>query len=122
VSLIKSGYSKISSSPTKIAEYLASGLPVISSAGIGDLDELIAEDNVGALLYAYNRESYERALAEMDRLLLDPGVAGRCRESARKRFDLASVGGPRYRRLYQRLLFNSSLGGATRWGDIDKGG
>jgi glycosyltransferase involved in cell wall biosynthesis len=111
VSLIKPCYSKISSSPTKIAEYLASGLPVISSAGIGDLDDLITEDNVGALLYGYNRESYERALEEMGRLLLDPGVAARCRESARKRFDLASVGGARYRRLYQRLSY-SSPGGA----------
>jgi glycosyltransferase involved in cell wall biosynthesis len=110
VSLIKPCYSKISSSPTKIAEYLASGLPVISSAGIGDLDELFAEDNVGTLLYAYNREAYGRALREIERLLLDSGVAERCRDSARNRFDLARVGGPRYRRLYQRLFLNSSPG------------
>jgi len=104
VLLIKPCYSKISSSPTKIAEYLASGLPVISNAGIGDLDDLIAEDNVGALLDAFNWESYEQALEKMGRLLLDQGVAERCRESARKRFDLASVGGARYRRLYRRMF------------------
>ncbi|MCV5148282.1 glycosyltransferase, partial [Escherichia coli] len=33
VSFIKSCYSKQSSSPTKIAEYLACGLPVIANAG-----------------------------------------------------------------------------------------
>lgn len=104
VAPIKPCYAKISSSPTKIAEYLASGLPVITSAGIGDLDDVIAEDRVGVILNAFNRESYERALEEMRRLLLEPGIAGRCRESARKRFDLASVGGVRYRRLYQRIF------------------
>jgi glycosyltransferase involved in cell wall biosynthesis len=104
VSLIKPCYSKISSSPTKIAEYLASGLPVISNAGIGDLDDVIAKDNVGALLKTFSRESYGRALEEMKTLLLDRGVAERCRESARKRFDLANVGGVRYRRLYRRVF------------------
>jgi glycosyltransferase involved in cell wall biosynthesis len=104
VSLIKPCYSKLSSSPTKIAEYLASGLPVITNAGIGDLDDVIAEDNVGVILDAFNQESYRRALEGMKALLLDRGIADRCRESARKRFDLTSVGGARYRRLYRRVL------------------
>ena len=104
VSLIKSCYSKLSSSPTKIAEYLASGLPVISNAGIGDLDDVFAEDKVGVIVDAFNRESYGRALEKMRRMLQDPGIAERCRDSARKRFDLVSVGGVRYRRLYQRVI------------------
>lgn len=104
VSLIKPCYSKMSSSPTKIAEYLASGLPVISNAGIGDLDALLEEDAVGVVLGACDRESYRQALDAMGRLLLDPGIAGRCRKSARDRFDLVTVGGVRYRRLYQRIF------------------
>jgi glycosyltransferase involved in cell wall biosynthesis len=104
VSLIKPCYSKMSSSPTKIAEYLASGLPVITNAGIGDLDELIAEDNVGVILDAFNRDSYRRALEGIKALLLDQAITDRCRESARKRFDLTSVGGARYRRLYRRVF------------------
>jgi len=103
VSMIKPCYSKLSSSPTKIAEYLASGLPVISNAGIGDLDELIEGDKVGVILREFNRESYRRALEEMGRLLLEQRVSERCRDSARNRFDLAAVGGVRYRRLYQRM-------------------
>ncbi|HEY8460617.1 MAG TPA: glycosyltransferase, partial [Blastocatellia bacterium] len=62
VSLIKPCYSKKSSSPTKIAEYLASGLPVVTNAGIGDLDDLIAEDKVGVILDAFDQEAYRRAL------------------------------------------------------------
>ncbi len=104
VSLVKPCYSKQSSSPTKIAEYLASGLPVISNAGVGDLDELIVGDRVGVIFNEFTETSYRRALEEMDRLLLDDGVAERCRESARNRFDLAGVGGVRYRRLYQKMF------------------
>ena len=104
VSLIKPSYSKMSSSPAKIAEYLASGLPVISNAGIGDLDELIGGDRVGVILGACSRESYRRALTEMARLSLEPGIAERCRDSARNRFDLVGVGAVRYRRLYQRIF------------------
>jgi len=113
VSLIKPCYSKMSSSPTKMAEYLASGLPVISNAGIGDLDALIREDEVGVILDGLNRESYRRALEGMRRLLLDQGIAERCRGSARNRFDLAGVGGVRYRRLYQRV-------GSGEWGDEER--
>ena len=108
VSLIKPCYSKMSSSPTKIAEYLASGLPVITNAGVGDLDDLIAEDNVGVILDAFNRESYRRALEGIKVLSLDRGIAERCRESARRRFDMAGVGGVRYRRLYRRVFGRES--------------
>jgi hypothetical protein len=84
-------------------------LPVISNAGIGDVDDVIAEDRVGVILNAFNRESYERVLEEMRRLLFDPGIAERCRESARKWFDLATVGGVRYRRLYQRITEQTGI-------------
>jgi hypothetical protein len=56
------------------------------------------------ILDAFNRESYRRALEGIKVLLLDPGITDRCRESARKRFDLTSVGGARYRRLYRRVF------------------
>ena len=39
-----------SSSPTKIAEYLLAGLPIISNAGVGDLDSLIRTERVGTIL------------------------------------------------------------------------
>ena len=77
---------------------------VISNAGIGDLDELIGGDRVGVILGACSRESYRRALTEMARLSLEPGIAERCRDSARNRFDLVGVGAVRYRRLYQRIF------------------
>jgi hypothetical protein len=41
VSFVKSGYATVSRSPTKIREYLACGLPIISNTGVGDVDEQI---------------------------------------------------------------------------------
>ncbi|HLL74625.1 MAG TPA: glycosyltransferase [Pyrinomonadaceae bacterium] len=103
LSFIKPCYSKLASSPTKVAEYLISGLPVVSNSGIGDVDEVIAADRVGSLVREFDEPSYLRALAEVDELRREPGLAERCRESARRRFDLERVGGARYRRLYRRL-------------------
>jgi glycosyltransferase involved in cell wall biosynthesis len=104
ISFIKACYSKLSSSPTKIAEYLASGLPVICNTGVGDLDELIETDRVGVVISEFNTEAYDRALAQLEVLRQDSGLAERCRISARKRFSLNNVGGERYRRLYRRIL------------------
>jgi len=104
ISFIKACYSKLSSSPTKIAEYLASGLPVICNTGVGDLDELIETDRVGVLISDFTPAAYERALGELAALRQDEDLPERCRTSARRRFDLVKVGGARYRRLYRRLM------------------
>jgi glycosyltransferase involved in cell wall biosynthesis len=108
ISFIKPCYSKQSSSPTKIAEYLASGLPVVCNAGVGDLDKLIAEKHAGALLREFTPEAYLRALDEVELMRADAETSERLRAVAREEFDLASVGRTRYRRLYERLLNNRS--------------
>lgn len=104
LSFIEACYSKQASSPTKIAEYLAGGLPVILNPGVGDLDELTETDNVAVAIEEFNEENYLRALKRVDILRADTGFAEKCRTSAKKRFDLYGVGGQRYRRLYNLLL------------------
>jgi glycosyltransferase involved in cell wall biosynthesis len=104
VSFIKRCYSKLSSSPTKLAEYLAAGLPVICNAGIGDVDEVVEGNRVGVVVRELNREAYAAALAEADALRAETGAAERCRECAARNFDLEKVGGERYLRLYRRVL------------------
>lgn len=101
VSFIKNCYSKQASSPTKNAEYLAAGLPVIANSGVGDVDSLILGDGVGVVIDTFDRESYLNAIAGLAEL---GDIADKCRETAKLRFDLVSVGGVRYRRLYNRLL------------------
>jgi len=104
LSFIKPCYSKQASSPTKIAEALASGLPIISNGGIGDLDAMIEGDRVGVIVREFNETAYRNALSEIDSMRNDPSIAARCQSTAQNRFDLATVGGPRYVRLYKRLM------------------
>lgn len=104
LSFIKPCYSKQASSPTKIAEALASGLPIISNEGIGDLDAMIEGDRVGAIVREFNDAAYLGALSEIDAMRQDESTGARCRASAVSRFDLATVGGPAYLRLYERLM------------------
>lgn len=110
VSLIKPCYSKQFSSPTKVAEYLAAGLPVLCNAGIGDLDELIERERVGLLFAEFTPQALRAALKRVEQLLAEPDLAQRCRSVALQHFDLAQVGGARYRQLYQRLLQSPHVG------------
>jgi glycosyltransferase involved in cell wall biosynthesis len=104
LSIIRPSYARIASSPTKFAEYLAAGLPVISTAGIGDLDGHIEEGRAGVLLRSLDREAYLDALRAVETSLRrDPTLGERCRQEARSRYDLETVGGARYRRLYETL-------------------
>lgn len=105
VSFIKPCYSKQASSPTKNAEYLACGLPIIVNDGIGDTTQQITDDHTGVVINEFKSASYVSALAELDDLLADrDAVRARCRVSANNRFGLVGVGGVRYRRIYRSLL------------------
>jgi glycosyltransferase involved in cell wall biosynthesis len=104
LSFIKPCYSKLSSSPTKLAEYLAGGLPVICNAEIGDVDAVIEGERVGVVVRELSRAAYGEALRAIEALRREPDAAARCRASAARHFDLEKVGGERYRRLYRRVL------------------
>lgn len=101
LSFVKATYATQSRSPTKIPEYLAAGIPVIANSGVGDVDELIREDGVGVLIDRFDHDTYLDAIKQLGSL---GDISEKCRESAKKRFDLKSVGGVRYRRLYAKLL------------------
>jgi glycosyltransferase involved in cell wall biosynthesis len=105
VSFIKPCYSKQASSPTKNAEYLAAGLPIVINDGIGDSTRLTVVDGVGVVLNGLSLSDLSAAANEIREMALtDPtGTAERCRESARNRFGLGNVGGEHYRRLYDKL-------------------
>jgi glycosyltransferase involved in cell wall biosynthesis len=104
ISFIKPCYSKLSSSPTKIAEYLASGLPVISSSGIGDVTETLEKSNIGVVIEEFKPAEYRRGLSKIKELHEAEGLKERCRDAAFREFDMESVGGPSYRRIYERMI------------------
>lgn len=104
LSFRKATFSQVAASPTKIAEYLAAGIPVISNAGVGDINHILLGDQVGVIVGGFNREAYDEAVRQLEDLLGAPELAERCRRSAYERFDLERVGGERYRRLYRKLF------------------
>lgn len=104
LALIKPLPSKRGSSPVKTSEYLASGLPIVSNEGIGDLDALIERERVGAVLPGFGKRDYAEARRKIGILLEEENLRERCRRTARQYFDLETVGGARYRRLYRKLL------------------
>ena len=65
---IKPLYSKKGSSPTKLAELLACGIPIITNSGVGDVDELILNTKCGFLISSFNTVSYREVIEKLNGL------------------------------------------------------
>jgi len=63
---IKPSYSKKASSPTKLAEILAMGVPIISNQGVGDNDFIFSKSNFGYLLSDFKNVTLEEAISKID--------------------------------------------------------
>jgi len=101
LAFIKPCFSKLASSPTKYAEYLACGLPLIINAGIGDSDVLVTEDKAGVLIQDFSETEYSKAGAAIRTFT---GNSTGMRDIAARRFDLRNIGVERYARLYEKVL------------------
>jgi glycosyltransferase involved in cell wall biosynthesis len=103
LSFIGGDVSRRAVSPTKFGESLACGVPVVSSAGVGDLDSVIQQNRLGVVVRDFTDEGIRRSLVELEGLIADGDLASRCREYVQRELSLAEVGGPRYARLYSQL-------------------
>ncbi len=103
LAVLRPGRGRLGSSPTKIGEYLAAGLPIVTTAGIGDLDSQIEQTRVGVLLRSFDPPALADAFAAIQTLRTDPDLGTRCRHEALTRYDLTTIGGERYRRLYEAV-------------------
>lgn len=95
------GFSRLGTCPTKVGEYLASGLPVVVNAWVGDMETVIGEAGVGAVIPEFSPEAYDRTLDQLERVWADPQVGERCRAVARDSFSL-QAGIDRYWHVYER--------------------
>ncbi len=83
-------------SPTKFGEYLAAGLPVVLSRGIGDFSALAEREEVGLLVEASDRGAFDdeqvRRLADFLRDVRTDRqrLAERCRQVVRMELDWAT--------------------------------
>jgi glycosyltransferase involved in cell wall biosynthesis len=62
---IKPTFSKSASSPTKMGELLSMGIPIVTNAGVGDVDSIIKETNCGIIISEFNNENYNNAIADL---------------------------------------------------------
>lgn len=114
LSFIKPTFSKRASSPTKLAEYLAMGLPVAVNAGVGDVDDIVRQHGVGAVVTDLTPQGYRHAWDEVQRRWADPGVGTRCRQLAREEFSV-EVGTERYKAIYARMMSPASAHAVVGW-------
>jgi len=111
LAFIKPCFSKLASSPTKNAEYLACGLSLIINANVGDSDALITEEGVGQLLEEHSRESYVSSLTTLRAQTRNLEETRRhSRSVAERLFNVSGVGLERYSRLYSKVLNDRPAG------------
>lgn len=100
------GLSKLGSSPTRMAEVLGCGLPVVANAGVGDVTAIICDWRVGVLVEGPEPAQINAALDALCMLNQDPELPSRCRRAAEAIFSL-DAGTEAYRTLYTDVLAES---------------
>ena len=101
ISFIKPSFSKQASSPTKVGEYLACGLPIVANGGVGDMEKLFSHPEAGYLLSDF---SEAQRLQAVEKAAKGPqGSADSRKRLAREHFSL-SGGSSSHNKIYQRLV------------------
>jgi len=106
LSLIAPSFSKLGSSPTKVAEYLACGNVVIVNGAVGDQARLKSDPGACIVLDDFSDESVRHASKKALGIVTSAPFGDRAEcthRVARTHFDLA-LGVERYARLYDRVL------------------
>lgn len=101
---IRPTYSKIASSPTKHAELMGMGIPVICN-DIGDTGNIIKATATGLLLDEFSDKTYDKTIQQLNTLLKIPKQ--NIRNAAFHYFDL-STGIKAYLNVYKKLAKNDS--------------
>jgi len=81
--------SELGRSPTRMAEVLGCGNPIVSNSGVGDVAEIINQYNIGVILDDYDKTNLEIAYELFIELVADPKTSHRCREAAEKVFSIS---------------------------------
>ena len=110
LAFIRPGLSKRSSSPTKYAEYLACGLPIVANTAVGDVDDLLDRTGAGVIVATHTSEAY-RAAADRIRELASADNRDRWRAVAESEFSVVSRACPAYRELYAGILRSRECAG-----------
>ena len=90
VFFIKPVFSKKASAPTKLGELLAAGIPCLTNTGVGDIDQILAREQVGISVERLDTDSLRIGVERLLDLAKTPGIQRRCRAAAARNFSLDS--------------------------------
>jgi len=99
---LKENFSVQASMPTKIAEALACGIPIICNAFNQDIKELIEKHSIG-LIYNFKKDFDKNDYKNLLEMLADKNLSNRCISVAKNYFSL-DKGSLKYNKLYKDLL------------------
>ncbi|MET0394475.1 MAG: glycosyltransferase [Chitinophagaceae bacterium] len=102
VFFIRPTYSKISSSPTKQAELMGMGIPVVTNDGVGDTAAVIGQYKSGIVIDSFTPGAYKKAVAQLQEFDFQPD---NIRAGASGYFSLQE-GVEKYNNIYRAILFN----------------
>jgi glycosyltransferase involved in cell wall biosynthesis len=102
LSFIQPHYSKEASCATKIGEYLSCGIPVLTNAGIGDMDETL-NDETSVICNQFDEKNLLNAIQQIIDLSLKPITSKACVKLASSYFSLQK-GVDKYNLLYQQIM------------------
>ncbi len=97
------GFANLARAPTRFAEYLAAGMVCAVSPGVGDLEKLVSEHQVGTVIESETEAAIQVAATRLRRLSDDPGAPARCRALAARLFSL-DAGVQQYLSCYRELV------------------
>lgn len=95
--------SELGRSPTRMAEILACGLPVVANEGVGDVADIVLANNIGVIVKGASVQHMETAFDALQTLMQDPNLPARCRATAEAVFSL-ETGTNAYREIYTSIL------------------
>lgn len=98
---VSAGVSLAGVMPTKVAEFLSTGRPVIISPGMGDLDKIVSTHNVGVVVESALDEN--ELVSQVKALLKDPEMPNRCRNVAEEYFNMRNAIS-KYEVLYRGII------------------
>lgn len=107
--LIRPCFSKIASAPTKLAEYLGCAIPCVGNYGVGDMETILEENEIGVILRSFDISSLRHAAKKIINLSTRSDVRANCRKIALSHFSLNS-GVEVYSSIYDSLLTSQADG------------
>lgn len=107
ISFRQPSLSMLGVSPIKVCEYLLCGIPVIANTGVGDIDELFNNNEIGFMLNNFDDIELDKAVNWIiENINFSDNLKEKCRKIGLDNFAL-SVIAEKYNKVYEDLILSS---------------